>query len=1048
MRKFIATIVRVLTRHVPHASARRLVCSMLVVTFAPFGWVFPGWPLTFAGEAGLANTQPMLSPQDAAAAFQLPPGFEIRLVAAEPDLVNPISMAVDERGRIYVSQSHTYRYGPEQSPVDPPANPVIRFELDREGRIAKRAVVASGFENPVMGLAVHESRLWVTNLNEVIVADINEQGRATGQRTIVRDAASPWNPFGMYRIEWGHDGWLTLSVGDHPISLTGSSNSMAVRGNTGGLFRFRPDGSEIELLGQGFRAPFSFDCDPYGRRWLLSNGEGNPNRLIELISGADYHFQTRPVGWDWLAGNEPLAPPVWENPAGAHTAVLVYRSDAFPAEYWGNLFVSNWGVHGFPSANHVIVRHVLDSHGNRLRSEPFLTTTDPHFRPTQICHAPDGNLYVLDWYGRDDENDLTGRLYRIVYVGTGQAATRAAAAGLASRNSFSREEARRKWLAAGPAAADRLKQWVTGSDPLAAAEALWTLQQCDWPAVGPLMELGLRHADWRVRRLAVQLLAERGVCLGRLPSGQSLQSGLPTRQVEAEQEPQSATDQNGPDDQAQQSKLDHAMARLLNDTEPAVAMEAAMALLVPAERLTALTAVLRRGAAENRRLRYRAALEVARHGAPGDFETLLVDSDGKVRLAGLIALDEAFHEGNRAALGVLIQRLAEPGKISLLELLAIGERWPDKGLVTPVVRQLQGDVSVAQFARGLAILRRLGVPATPAVLSEAIERLLRQVGGELSTATQADKVAVLRIARIDVSAPSTYSIVASLVRDAGVEVREAAHRVLVAGAVHEAAFITLCWELARDETLATESRIDAIASLVQIESRCRRAWLDLLDARSPQLAMAALRCLQKFAGQDEAVKLLEIANAKLMTRGEPLVGELHYVQRVFDSPSSTADAAVSTKVSEDKRAVLRGWLLAHAAEGDPLLGRLAFRRGACSRCHLADSDDTLLGPRLNGVAKTNGLEYLVDSVLYPSRVIKTGFMVEVVLTDDGKSLVGKVIEQGDRLTIITADGERHPVAKDHVEERQQIQQSLMPEALEASMSQRELLDLIAYLREQ
>jgi putative heme-binding domain-containing protein len=100
---------------------------------------------------------------------------------------------------------------------------------------------------------------------------------------------------------------------------------------------------------------------------------------------------------------------------------------------------------------------------------------------------------------------------------------------------------------------------------------------------------------------------------------------------------------------------------------------------------------------------------------------------------------------------------------------------------------------------------------------------------------------------------------------------------------------------------------------------------------------------------------------------------------------------------------------------------------------------------LNGVAKTNGLEYIVDSVLYPSRVIKTGFMVELVVTDEGKSIVGKVSEQGDQLTITTADGKRYPIARENVDERQQINQSLMPESLETSMSEAELLDLIAYL---
>jgi putative heme-binding domain-containing protein len=287
--------------------------------------------------------------------------------------------------------------------------------------------------------------------------------------------------------------------------------------------------------------------------------------------------------------------------------------------------------------------------------------------------------------------------------------------------------------------------------------------------------------------------------------------------------------------------------------------------------------------------------------------------------------------------------------------------------------------------------------------------------------------------------------VASLARDADVEVRAAAHRVLVAGAIRDHRFVTLCWEIVGDKTLDLGSRIDSIASLVQIESRCSLAWLDLLCSESPRLALAALRSLQKYAGQDELVELLNLAHAKIMVQGESLARELKFVQHTISTSASPADTSVS---NEENRAALREWLLSHASEGDPLLGRLAFRRGACSRCHLASDNSTLLGPRLNGVAKTNGLEYIVDSVLYPSRVIKTGFMVELVVTDEGKSIVGKVSEHGDQLTITTADGEQHQIAQEYVEERQQINQSLMPEALESSMSEAELLDLIAYLLEQ
>src|ERR1700730_4546395 len=60
--------------------------------------------------------------------FVVPKGFEVELVAAEPQVINPITMTLDQKGRIYVSESHPYRYGPSGSPVKPFTNPIVRLD--------------------------------------------------------------------------------------------------------------------------------------------------------------------------------------------------------------------------------------------------------------------------------------------------------------------------------------------------------------------------------------------------------------------------------------------------------------------------------------------------------------------------------------------------------------------------------------------------------------------------------------------------------------------------------------------------------------------------------------------------------------------------------------------------------------------------------------------------------------------------------------------------------------------------------------------------------
>ena len=545
-------------------------------------------------------------------AFKLPEGFEISLVAAEPHLANPISMTLDEQGRIYVANAHSYRrkwWRMKPRPAMEPSNPVVRLTPGPDGRAVDATIVAEGFEHPVMGLAVRGNRLWASNLNRVFVTGLDENGRMTWQRKVlIRDAATPWNPFGMYRVVRGPDDLLYLSIGDHATQLTGTAGKSAVRldnNGSGAVFRFRDDGADLELLLEGMRAPFALGFTPFGRLWVITNGEGSPNCLLDAVRGTDYRFRNRgPKNWSWLAGAEPLAAPAWENPAGAHTAVLPYYSSAFPEQYWGSLFVSNFGVHGSPAKKNEVLRLILDDRGRVLRREAFISSRDPKFRPTQVSLAPDGSLYMLDWYGIDDENDLTGRLYRIRY--TGKNVSRDSGSGLGSRNHTQRSKSKAALLAAGSASSlPAIGRALSGKDGLAAAEALWTLRRSGWESAAGNIRKAFSHDDWRVRRLAIQLLREMG----------------------------------------KQENED--LRKLLNDPDPAVRLEAALGFRDAAARCKALVQAMRGGAARIRRLRFTAALELARFGQVEHFAALLADEDPDVRLAGLIALDEAFYESSK-----------------------------------------------------------------------------------------------------------------------------------------------------------------------------------------------------------------------------------------------------------------------------------------------------------------------------------------------------------------------------------------------------------------
>ncbi|MBI2478437.1 MAG: hypothetical protein HYV60_07295 [Planctomycetia bacterium] len=522
----------------------------------------------------------------------------------------------------------------------------------------------------------------------------------------------------------------------------------------------------------------------------------------------------------------------------------------------------------------------------------------------------------------------------------------------------------------------------------------------------------MQHPDWRVRRLAIQLLRER--------DGHSA-----------------------------------ALEELLDDPEPAVRLEAAIGLPAEAERLIAVVKSLRAGAAKSPRLRYRAALEVARQGEQTDFETLLTDGDSDVRLAGLIALDEAFHEGVRGddARAALVGLISRPANSPLAELLAVAERWPHPSLEQPVISALKRDLSAQETIRGVAVLRRLKLSPTRDTWSDALDRFWHRVANnEVPLVTRDEKLGTLAILTLDQLQPDMFILLNRLMRDEDAEVRAETHQVLTTIGAGNQVCIELCWQLVGDSAAPLEHRLETIVSLPQIEQRLTsRAWQELLGSPSREVALVALRCLRNHVDQTAVPELLEKIASQLAARGTEFQAALKTREEFLTiSPGSQAILARLYAQEKDPEAArrkegLRARLLERQTQGDPLLGRLVFRSQVCSRCHRSGRQVEFAGPPLDGVAATNTVEYLIDSILYPSKTIKTGFMLELIVTQDGRMLVGGVARDGDELIVTSPAGTTDRVALKNIDQRRQMNQSLMPESLDLTMSEPELLDLVAYL---
>lgn len=887
--------------------------------------------------------------------FIVPDGFKVELIAEEPYLANPLTMTLDDQGNLYISNAHSYRrdWWLAEKQKFFPSNPIVRLTLDANDQLQDCQLVASGFDNPVLGMALKGNHLYYTNLNKLVHTQVDHKGRICDQgKILIRDQAKPWNPFGMYRLKFGMDDQLYMNIGDHRIKLSNATEKIHLRDDLGGSgisLRFNQDGTNLELINQGMRAPFTMDFDPFGRLWVISNGEPRCNVLINPVKGADYRFRkNRKRDFEALTGKHPLAPPVWETPLGAQTSVIPYYSDALPQKYWGKLFLVNWGRHGFPALLNEIKLLHHDGRGKIIGSEVFITAKEPLFRPTQMMVAPDGNFYVLDWFGKDDENDLTGRLLKISYTGKTSPPKEL---GLESNNHYQRKTEKERLLRVGPSALPTLRKYIESKNPVTACEALWVLRRCDWENRESLIKSALNHQNWRVRRLAVEVWT------------------------------------------ATNKQDDSFCRKMAQDEDPEVKMEAVFGLQDPTEICQILTEILPQGVADIQRLRYQAAIHLARHGSVSQIENLVKSENHNIRLTGLVALDEAmytlsnnYEDRRLKEIPSLVLSLLNDD-IALQEIVGIAQRWLTSGIHQKIslklVKDLEQPITQESFIERLVMLQSIGLHKTTEVQALCLDKIksFDNLMPDQLSPKQEKLLAIL----IEINGVAQFSdpIIKHMISEK--KLNPSIIDQIVNDLSEQPTRQDLIKEMVLERKFQEDLRIKLLTAFQNIHNLFDEVfWKQMLLSSEKTLVVAALRLIHLHPNQERAVTLIrDIEKTIFTTHGQSLQSDLDFAlsrDRYYDGLG--------------KRVINK------IASGNPSLGHQSFMSRTCYACHGPETPEEL-APSLKDIG-TQPNPYLVESILHPSKVVKTGYLV------------------GDR--------------------------SLMPAGLEKTMSEAELVDLIAYLK--
>jgi putative membrane-bound dehydrogenase-like protein len=370
---------------------------------------------------------PPLSPQEAIVKMKVPEGFKVELVASEPDLVNPVAMTFDERGRIWVTESLEY---PRKQPGKGEDRIKVLEDTDGDGKADKFTMFADGLNIP-SGIAVGHGGVWVANSPDILFyPDADRDAKPDGPPQVVVTGFGRDDTHELPNsLTWGPDGWL--------YGLNGVFNQSHVKYPEGNP-NFKPDQAGWRFTCALFRIhpvtrEFQVFCEGTSNPWGVAiDGEGS---FFVSACVIDHLWHLVETGY-YVRQGGPYPPFTWQiesivkhkHQKAAYCGIHWFDSDAYPEQYRGKLYMGN--IHG----NCINVDSLKRSGSTYAGSgEPdFLTANDAWFMPVGQETGPDGSLYILDWYDRyhcyqDANRDpkgidrLKGRLYRIRYKDTPRA---------------------------------------------------------------------------------------------------------------------------------------------------------------------------------------------------------------------------------------------------------------------------------------------------------------------------------------------------------------------------------------------------------------------------------------------------------------------------------------------------------------------------------------------------------------------------------------------------------------------------------------------------
>lgn len=955
--------------------------------------------------------------------FEVADGLEMTLWAAEPDVVNPTNMAVDERGRIWITEAINYRRKLKEVPdlVEEGDRILILEDTNGDGVADSRKVFDQRPElRSPLGIAVLGNKVYVSQSPDLIVYTKDEDDKIVSRETLLTGFGGFDHDHGLHVVTFGHDGRLYFNIGDRTFDVTGPGGERVVSSEqgpymAGAVLRMNQDGTGLEVLAHNFRNPYEMAMDSFGTIWQTDNDDDGSEwtRLNYVMEGGNFGYWG-PTGVRWRTDRGThfhhelpgIVPDIARTGAGSPTGLIVYEGKLLPQRYQGNL------IHSEPGKRH-LYSFLLepDGAGYKMEAEETVSTDDSNWRPSDVAVAPDGSVYVADWYdpvvgGHNMKDAEKGRIYRIAppsYLAPKPKLDLESAEGLQAALRSPNESTRyRAWMELqlrGDEALPWLERMWAESDPVGQARALWLLATIGGPEREEI-DASLGHSDPRFRILGLRVARFAG------------------------------------------RDVIETVSKLLDDSDPRVLRECALSLrdVEGDQAVEPLLALAKKYDGEDRWFleawaigarggeKQQAVATAVEEAFPGDFDPIETDLLWELGAADLSKMSRA------------VRNAELPLESRLKALRAIGDR-PDSAAartVAGLVKSGTPQIAEAAFAK----LRHQLFSLWPEYRGDPV------VVGAIRQALGSQQLQTDALELTDALGDPRYTReLMAIARNEGGDLENRAQALAALGRTRSAAVLPLLGSTAAAGE--TELRVAAIRGLQSAQPDDLDARMEKLlrDENPPEVRTEAIRVL---ARNDEGLtRILDLAEAdELPAEVKTVATNLAHRSRNEEILARAENVLPAPKDKADNTLPANPYAIANRT-GDVEKGRAVFlaKDGPkCSNCHSLEPGKELAGPNLQTIGSKYDKRGLLDSILNPSAGISPEYYVYILDTTTHGLVVGVISEEtADRVVVRNEFGDEIRLQPGDIMDRRKSNLSMMPEDIVKTMSEEELIDLLEFL---